>query len=505
MPVLLTPEYVNQIVIEIEGLENQDRKREAFKNYEIYGGLLFKYVKTRLAEMYPKTFQQYTVADYSLLKKIVDKKSKSYKDKPIRKIVGYDVDTVEYEDLCKRSHINKHLKVVDRYYNQFRYCAIAIFPDDIQEIGIEKELDLKFIPLAPYEYDVIKNGDGCAEVFVLSYPDMTITRNVPSSDGVAQTIAEPTSEDQADIRTYVFWTDTEHKLIKVKGSGKKMVVWEEIMPSNPRGINPYGILPIIEIPEGYDKNYPLPTPLARQTVEINALLSIYLQSGSMQVGQLIFKYPQDQEIEVVHQGIFTGLKLPQSKNPDDSETSASYISPNPNLAGHKESIFTMINLIIDEQGLGSSATVNTKGETGVSFNSALDRMIANSDIQSIIEDNQELYSHLEHEIFEVVREIYNYHGLYKFNPDADVSVTYVKPKMLVSDGEQLDNLQKMKNLGIFADYQILQAYNPNLSEEEAIAEMDEIRADKFGIMMPDTSASIPANDMINMGVGTNAD
>jgi hypothetical protein len=494
----LTGEFITKILGEIESYENQDRKRSAFQSHEIYGGLLHKYVQARLSQMYPKTYKQYSVADYSLLKKVVDKKAKSYKDKPIRKIVGFDNDTVEYEALAKRSHLNKHMKVVDRYFNQFKYCALAIFPDEIKNVGITKEVELKFIPLAPYEYDVVKDEDGCPKVFILSYPNFTVTRSVPSGDGVNQTIAQPTNEDN-DVRSYVFWTDFEHKLIKVKGSGDKMTIWEEAIPNNPDGINPYGCLPIIEIPKGYDSNYPLQSPLPRQTVELNALLSIYLQSGSMQVGQLIFEYPQDQEIEVVHQGIFSGLKLPQSKNPDDAKTDARYISPNPNLSGHRESIFTFLNLIIDEQGLGTSANVSTKGDAGQSFTSALDRMLANADIQSIIEDNQEMYSHLEHEIFEVVREIYKYYDAYKFNEEADVSVTYVKPKMLISDGEQLDNLQKMKNLGIFADYQILQAYNPNLSEEEAIEEMAEIRADKYGILPPmnDLETTVEDNNISN--------
>lgn len=504
MDYVLSTDFVSKTIREIESVENQDRKREAFKSYEIYEGLLSKYVAKRLAEMYPETYQFYTIADYSLLKKIVDKKGKSYKEKPIRRITGNDKDTAEYEALAKRSKLNRQLANVDKYYNQFKHCALAIFPDKMKEVGIEKEVKLKFIPMAPYEYDVIKDADGCPKVYALSYPNLDVTRSTASSDGVNQTIAEPTSEDAGgEVRSYVFWTDKEHRVFKAKGQGDKFTIWEETIPNNPNGINPYGKLPIIEIPKTYSTDYPITSPLARQTVELNALLSIYLQSGSMQVGQLILKYPSNQPIEVVHQGIFTGMKLPQDTAADAPETDAKYISPNPNLAGHKDSIFTFLNLILDEQGISVSSGVKTNGTEN--FTSALDRIVANADVQNIIEDNQEIYSDLEAEIFEVVKAIYAVAGSYKFGADADLNVTFVKPKMLVTDGEMLDNLKKMKDLGIFSDAQVLQTYNPNLSEDEAQAMIDDIRADKFGIM--DNVATDGADNDANtkVSVDLNAD
>jgi hypothetical protein len=38
---------------------------------------------------------------------------------------------------------------------------------------------------------------------------------------------------------------------------------------------------------------------------------------------------------------------------------------------------------------------------------------------------------------------------------------------MISDKEKLENLQLMKNLGLWADHELIQQYDPNLSEDEA--------------------------------------
>ena len=473
----ITLESATRIILEIEGAENQERKRNCYKSFQIREGLLSKYVVERLAKMFPKTWEQYSVADYSILKKVVEKKAKAYKEAPIRKLNGTELDTEEYQSLIKDCGLNAQLKEFDKIFNEHKYGALAVFPyieENVDERA-DRKVSYRFIPLAPYEYDVVKNKHGETEIVVLSYPSLDITRG--TSDGTNQVIAESGNSDEGDVRSYVFWSKTQHKIFKVQGNGKDFSIWEEIILGNEQGVNPYGILPIVDLPSSFDPNYPLPSPLPRQTVELNALLSIYLQSGSMQVGQLMLKFPADQQIETVTQGIFTGIKLPQSKNPDDPETTAEYLSPSPDLAGHKDSIMTYASMILDEQGINTTQLTNPNEK----FTSGLDRLIASADVQNTIEDNQEKYLDLEHEIFEIVKKCNIVLGGYKYNSD-DLTVTFLKPKMLISDSEKLDNLKKKKDLGIFEDWELLQDYNPNLNEAEAKKKIDDMKNNRMNII-----------------------
>lgn len=467
---MLTTEYVSQIISEIESSENQERKKNCWKSNEIKNGLLYKYVLERLSEMFPKSYMNYSIADYSILKKIVNKKSKAYKEAPIRRLES-EQDTEEYQNLLKYECFNAAMKEVDELYNEHKYCALTVFPYIEKEELFKPKVGYKFIALAPYLFDVVKSDDGEVEVFILSYPSNTITT---SGDGVNQTIAEPTTSDKGEKRTYVFWTNEEHRVFNVEGSGKEKKIYEEMIEGNPNGLNPYGEIPILYFPETYSSDYPIPSPLPRQTVEMNALLSVYLQSGSMQVGQLVLKYPSDQSIETVHQGIFTGMKLPQSKNPDDAETSAEYISPSPDLAGHKESIITFMNMILDEQGIQGNQVVNPND----SFNSGLDRMLASADVQTIIEESQEKFYDLEGEVYELIKKINEKLGGYKYTSNI-LTVKFQKPKMMIADSEKLENLKKKKDLGIFEDWELLIDYNPNLSEQEAKDKIMELKSNRM--------------------------
>lgn len=475
MDVRLDLDFAQKLITEIEGEENQTRKRNCYKSYQIREGLLYLYVKARLKEMFPKTWEQYTTADYSILKKIIEKKAKAYRDTPVRKLDGPEKDTEEYQKLLKDSNFNSQMKEFDMIFNEHKYGAMAIFPNEPVIEGLEKKNTFKFIPLAPYEYDVVKDKDGKSICFALSYPSLDITRG--ASDGYNQVIGESGNSDEGDKRIYVMWTEKEHKVFSVTGKGKDSKVNQEVIEGNLDGVNPYGVLPIVDLPKKYDRNYPLPNPLPNQTVELNALFSIYLQSGSMQVGQLILKYPSDQAMETVHQGIFTGMKLPQSKNPDDSPTSAEYISPAPDLAGHKDSILTFASMILDEQGINSNSVINPNEK----FTSGLDRLLNSADVQSIIEENQNKYVDIENEIFAIVKKIQENNGGYRYSSNS-LNIRYLKPKMLISDSENLENLKKKKELGIFEDWELLQDYNPNLSEQEAKDKIAKSRVEKSAML-----------------------
>jgi hypothetical protein len=212
-----------------------------------------------------------------------------------------------------------------------------------------------------------------------------------------------------------------------------------------------------------DANYPLPSPLPSQTVELNALMSVYLTSANQQVGVFVLKYPSDQPINMVSGSMYTAVQLPQSKNPEDARTEADFISPSPDLTGHKDAVMTYASAILDEHGLSSSVVTGTNQ----TFTSALDRIIANSDIQDLIEDNQEMYSEIEKAAYKIIgAQLRSINSNVELPPD-ELVVVYPKPKVLVSDSEILDNMKKMKELGIFQDWELLQVFDPNLDQDEA--------------------------------------
>mgnify|MGYP000037012892 CR=1 FL=1 len=472
----LSQAEIQAIIEEIKLPENIERKRKAIKSTEIYEGSLKKYVTSKIQQMYPKSWQLYTISDYSILKKIVDKKAKAYKEAVIRKLSSPDESTA-YQDIVKEFCLNEAMKELDTAYNEHGYALMGCTMD-----LIDGKPAFNFMPLDPQNFDVVKDSKGAAKIVVLSYPSRELT-TIADSDGMDTLIAGPKTDEGVNTEIYSFWTEDSYYLVKVRAdTDRKSIGAAEIVPipSNPNNINPWGVLPFVYVPMNGGPNYPVASPLPEQTVELNALTSVYLTSANMQVGQLVLKHPEDQKINQATQGMMTVLNLPQSANVDASDTTAEYISPNPNMDGHRTAIMTFASLIMDEQGIRPGGGLSNQVEK---FTSGLDRAISEADVQDIIEGNQQLYARVEEEIFEIVKAQLASVKKNVFT-SKDIQVIYRKPKILVTETEVLANLKSMEELGLLEPWEKFVVMDPNLSEEDAKAKLARIQDSKIKINPP---------------------
>lgn len=437
---------VKQILKEIESPEEKHRRHEELENQMIYEGRLHHFVKEKLKKMYPKTHESYNVADYNIHKKITDKKSKSYIKPPLRAL-DQKQETDIYNQILMDNDFNDTMKVIDTYKNRHKYCALGIVRERYElEDGSQQDW-YNFWALAPYEFNVHRDLNG--EIYAWSIP----------------------TGKEGDFDIWTLWSLESHVKIKTKDYNDFTVL---PIVGNPLNENPYGVIPFIYIPMDCEGFYPYHSSLPRQTIELNTNLSVYLTSGNMQIGQLVLKHPKNQKIDWVVSGLMTAMKLEQEVKEGTPSTDASYISPNPNLDGHKESILTYMMMILDEHGMNS----NQMTKAGEKFTSGFDRLIANADVQDIIEDNQDIYSRLENEVYQIIKAMNDRDGNFTFR-SKKLSVKFARPKILISDSERLDNLKKKKDLGLWDDWQLLQEADPNLSEDEAkqiVADREALKA-----------------------------
>lgn len=450
---------LRSILARVNNPDNVERKKNEFNSYNIYDGNLRFYVNDKLKEMYPKTWKMFQVSDYSILKKIVDKKAKAYKETPLRKLET-DEETRLYQSIVKKYSLNECMKNLDKLYNQHKYCLAAVFYERSPNALNVIEEKFKFIPLAPYEFDVELSELGELEIVILTYPDQQVQVDIHNKNPDTTLIKEKGIETQV----HVVWTQVDH--IIVNAYRKKGEDWKyQIAPNekNPNNENPYGVLPFVYLPMDFSDKYPIASPLSFQTIELNAEMSTYYTSGMMQIGTLVVSYPSSQAIEAVNTGLFTGMKMPQSENPDAPPTKAEYIAPSPNLSGHRESIITHMSAILDEQGINSNQIV----KPDESFASGFDRLLASADVQDIIEDNQGFYGKVEQKIYKIIQSIYRNFIKRDIFKSEEINVIYKKPKVLISDTEKLTNIEKMDELGVLLPWEKFMIIDPNLSEDDA--------------------------------------
>jgi hypothetical protein len=491
----LDSDTIRNIIGEIETEENLIRKRRAWNSELIRTGKLRPFVEMKIKEMYPKTHSMYSVSDYSILAKVIGKKAQSYKESPIRKVANQETASDVYNKITKRYNLNQAMTALDTIYNENKYGLVAAMLDrDVQ--GPTSKAFWKFYALSPYEFDVIKNDDGEVECVIISYPQRSVTG---SGDGKDARIAElGKADEKSDIRCYSFWTKTEHLIVNVSGKNKDAKNITVEIPDGGSGANPYGILPFVYVPMDYDSNFPNPSPLPHQTVEFNALMSVYLTSANMQVGILKITRPEKQKISIASQSLYTAIEVPQSSKPEDKPSDIDFISPTPNMSGHREALTTYLTTILDEQGIASNQVITPNEQ----YSSGFDRLLAQADVQSLIEINQELFGRVEAKIYEIVatqmQTVLNDSTLPIGDDDDSFNIVYRKPKVMLSDNEKLQNLKLMKELGIWPDYELVQMYDPNLSVDEAKNKLQEIQQSKLEMASQFTQPPV-ADDTLNDG------
>jgi len=438
---ILNQEKILELLKEINSEAEILRRQKERENQMIYEGQLHLFVENKLKTMYPITWEAYNVADYNVHKKITDKKSKSY-IKPPARTLDKEPETPKYNEILEDGKFNDVMKLVDTYMNRHRYCGLGIIREKAEmQDGSFKDM-FNFWALTPYEFTVHRDNNG--NIYAWSLP----------------------TGKMGDLHVWTIWTSESH----VKIATKDYKEFKNIeIADNPDNINPFGIIPFLFVPEDCAGAYPYHSSLPRQTIELNTNLSVYLTSGNMQIGQLVLKYPKTQKIEWIVSGLMTAMKLEQETKEGMPKTEADYISPTPNLEGHKESILTYMMMIRDEHGMNS----NQVTKAGEKFTSGFDRLIANADVQDIIENNQDAFTRIENAVYNVIRSMKD--GIYNFKSEK-LSIKFARPKILTSDSEKLDNLAKKKALGLWEDWELILEADPNLTEDEAKAKANILKA-----------------------------
>jgi hypothetical protein len=476
---LFSSDHIKRIVEEIESEQNRRRKRNAWVLNQCLEGNQREYVVKRLAQLYPDTYSKFSVGDINISKKIDLKLSKAYKNPPIRKCYT-DKQTEELNDIYSKYHFDRAFKEADSIFNLHKYVALWLTwqnPDVAK--GIE-EGHYILHALKPYEYDLIRDQvTGEPIVFIQSHADTEITRLAGRSDGIEQTISESQSDRAAQTRIYYLWNAKQYVEVVVKkafghGNTDKEQINVNYIDRKP---NLLGRLPISYLQADSSVDYPVSSNLAEQSTDWNIGLSNLKTSSSAQGhGQLVITHPEGQKYKSVHMGMHTAITLPQSKKPDAPPTDAKYISANPDLQGQLDVLkFDLMN-ILDDYGIKAKSALTGGVEQ---FSSGFDRLLSEADVQDEIEDNQSLYSKtLEQGTFKIAAAYEEAMSNFIFRGVDELEVTFEKPKVLISDKETLENLDKREQLGLLLPHEKHLIINPNLTEEQAKEREEEIRAYK---------------------------
>jgi len=490
---ITNPDHVKQIVLEIENESNRRRRSQAWVANQCLEGNQKEYVEAQLAVQYPKTHKKFRVGDISIVKKVNDKQTKAYKNPPVRKCKK-DSETEELETIYKENHFHRSFKEFDSIFNLHKYACLWLTWLNPEDRDAEEGRYVAHA-LAPYEYDLVRDQtSGEPIIFILNYPDQNVTRQAGGSDGIEQTISESQSDTSAQSRVYSMWSRrwfVKVTVTRIQGNGNSDDAKENIsIRYTNLDANKVGRLPITYVQKDNAVDYPITSNLASQSINWNVSFSDLKTASSTQGhGQLVISYPEGQKIKDFSMGMHTSISLPQIKKPESPKTEAQYISASPDLLGQLNVLKFDMSNILDDHGIKAKGTIEGGAEK---FASGFDRLLSEADVQDFVEDNQTVYAdELEPDFFLNVKAHESAMGQNTFATTEMLEVHFEKPKVLISDKETLDNIEKREKLGTLLPWEKHIILNPNLTKEQAMEREEEIvkaqeeKIKRMQALMPD--------------------
>lgn len=454
-----------ELLRDIKSFENVQRKKRSIKSFEIYNDNSYQFVYEELVkQLSEKTANQMPiVSNLNVAKAVVNQEAEIYTDDPTRTYTDIsDSDKKALEDLYTDSKFNTVLIKANKTYKRKNQAFLQVVP---------KEGRLILRSLQEHNIDVIpdENDPEKAYAYIISSFDKSEILN--NSDRINQSSADA-DDYKALAERYQIWT-AEYTFV-MNGKGDYVV---EPM------INPIKMLPFIDVSSEKDYEFfvRLGDALTDFTVQFNVAWSDLMYISRMQgysVGVLSGDANLKPDNMIIGPNRF--LFLPKNADNPDSKLELDFKSPSPNIEASLKTIDSLIATFLSTRGVDSK-TVSSNNSGQTTFSSALERLFAMIENFKASKEDFDLFSYVEYQLHKIVTAYLSaMTGTEFLNPKYNVSsaivssqvqVNFVKPEMLETKAEKLENGRKKIDLGIADKVDILsevENIDANAAEQKLI-------------------------------------
>lgn len=511
---ILLPGFRKQVIEEILGPENQNRRNDAFKRYEALKDQTDYYVYDLLMQQFDPTTvneMQYAVTNISITRKVIDKLARVY-NSGVKRTLENEADTDTVEIMAQRLHFNTKMKKLNRYLKLFRN-ALA-FPAPIKTlVGDQEKWDIKLNILAPYLYDVIEDPNNPEEPAVIILSDFSPSRQAlyaldaakagRSRNGTGQVLQirgdnknQIIADEPTDNKTgqFIWWSKSFHFTTDAKG--------EIVGGVGPNDIsNPILALPFVSFAFDQDGAYWAKGggDLVESAIKINALLTHINHIAVIQgYGQLYMtgkNLPKSVKVGPNH-----CIQLEHEK--EDPDPKVGFLTANPPIADLKSLVEMYVALLLSTNNLSTSGfAASLQGSQD--FASGIALLIDKSESVEDVQDQAQLFRDKEPKIWDLISK---WHEVYKAKQglvdelqmlqpfDATgMTVTFADAQTILSEAEKLDIIQKRMEMGLNTMVELIMRDDPSLDEQAAEAKLEKIRAEKESRMADAMDAALSAD------------
>ena len=129
--ITLNAETIKTIIEDIESQQNKDRKARDFKSYQIFSGNQREYVKNAICKVYPEAHTIMRTSNVNLVKKVVNKKSKAYKEPPIRTVNSQTNENLD--KIYEKGSFDDAFRKMDEGYNRSNCGLLWVQNDEFEK------------------------------------------------------------------------------------------------------------------------------------------------------------------------------------------------------------------------------------------------------------------------------------------------------------------------------------------------------------------------------------
>jgi len=461
-----------ELVGEIKGWENVNRKKRSYMQSQVYGGhartYVLDYLKTQFSE---KTVEKMPIiSTINLCKRIVDKQASIYTSDPTRSFSNLTDDQQDaIEKWYSENKVNSYFSKANKAFKNQEQTFVMLAPDQSGK--------LKIRVLKPHNLDAIPSDidPEIADAYMINAFDKSLAnRTTINNENIAD------SDDyKAQLEKYVTWT----KEVNFIFNGKGEVVSEVFS-------NPIGEIPLIDVSTVKEFEFFVEycNSIADFNVQFLSGLSDLAQVVKMQgwsVGYLVATENTMPEVLFVGPNMVLKLKVDPNTN---HEPNFGYASPNADIEGSMKYLESVLAAFLSSRGL-DAATVSTQ-LSSTKFSSGIERLLAMIEMFEASKEDIDLFKCVENQFFNLFKKWNNvYFGTtqkildFIIPEESQVEVTYQAPVMAMTQTEKTDNIIKRKEAGLMSRVEAI-AEDRGISKEQAEYIAEEIDSEDMTSLKP---------------------
>jgi len=465
--------YRKQIIDEINSDDNKRRKSEHQKRQNVFNDNQRDYVLNMLTrEFSSQTVKEMrTCTSINLSKRIITEMASLYKREPERvykNVSESQEEGIEY--IYEEAKADTKLKKSNQKYKLHDQCAIQVLPSN-GKIGIKL--------LAPHQYDVIPQMSDpespfCYVISALNKVNLDqdnkghedIQGSYYGSKNEQQTKGNKKIADEGDyeavLNTYIFWT-AEHNLVCDENGN--------VLEANP---NPIGILPFIDV--AAEKDFEFWVRRGSGVIDFSLDFSVVL-SDTCNTNRLQSYAQAIVTAEKIPEDLIVGpnrvLFLPIDPTRPEIKPTFEFASPQPDMKSSLDLQDRLVSYFLTAQGIDPK-TITSSGNA-TTYTSGLERLLAMVERFEASQDDADLYSHVEEQLFELFKAWYrvtvgttSLDDKYNFGAwpeDSEISVEFSGPEIIKTETDMEDSVIKLLEAGL-------------MTKEEAIMKLRGVDSDK---------------------------